>query len=236
MDIIDEVIKWFLSFFNLQKYDILELALFGLGFVSWVIAYYFILKDNKKYGICEMPMMMAAANIAWEFSWSFLFKSDLGVFFTWGCRAWFFMDIFINRAAYMNGLKLVTNKFLTATYGMWYVVSLIGWFCIVIFMCIDHDDNELGVVSALLINVVMSSLYVYQLLNYPQLRGKGFSVAAGWFKMIGTGSISAASFILWFDNEFLLTMCILTFFLDCVYLYLYYQHNPEDFEQVIVKG
>ena len=231
MDIIDEIIKWFLSFFNTENYDFLELFMFGVGFMSWVIAYYFIIKNTKKFKINEMPIIVAAGNIAWEFSWSFLFVSDLGTFFTWGCRIWLFMDLFINHGSYFYGRKLVTNKFIYSTFGKWYIASLLGWFGIVYYMSWDGVDNELGVVSALLINVIMSSLYIYQLLNYPEYRGKGFSKAVAWFKMIGTGSISVASFIIWADNEFLLTMCVITFLLDLVYIYLFYRYKPEDIEK-----
>lgn len=235
MDILEKLIEWLLSFFNTAKYHPFELFLFGTGFFSWVIAYYFIIKNTRKYKINEMPIIVAAGNIAWEFSWSFLFESDMGLFFTWGARLWFAMDLFINYGSYTNGRKLVSNKFLHSTFGKWYLASLLGWFCLVYFMSKDGVDNELGVVSALIINVVMSSLYIYQLLNFPQYRGKGFSKAAAWFKMIGTGSISVASFFIWFENEFLLTMCVITLILDLVYIYLFYRHNPETFENVTLS-
>jgi hypothetical protein len=215
-------------YFNLQMYHLPELLMFVTGFILWAIGYYIILKNVRKYKFCQMPMIVAAGNIAWEFTWSFLFVGNLGPFFTWGCRLWFTMDLFINYSSIKYGLKDVSNPWLRKHYAFWYVFSLAGWFCIVYFMGLDHDDNELGVVSALLINVVMSALFIYQLLNYPQLRGKGMSGAVGICKMFGTGFISAGSFFIWYQNQFLITLGILSFIMDGIYVYLFYNYkNPE---------
>lgn len=236
MNIIDRFIRWWLHFFNLKTYDILELTLFSFGFIFWAVSYVKIIRDCRHYGICEMPMIVATGNIAWEFCWSFLFRGDLGLFFNWGCRLWFFGDLFINYYAFTHGRKLVTNRFLANNWRFWYFFCLLSWLGIVYFMTEDHDDNQLGVVSALLINVAMSGLYIYQLLNYPQFRGRGFSTTAAWFKMLGTGSISAASFILawkgtWPHSQFLITMCVATLVLDLVYIHLYTRKDLCDFEE-----
>jgi len=219
---------WLHPFFSTKTYDLPELMLFFLGFMLWVLAYYHILKDVRKFKYCEMPMIVAAGNIAWEFSWSFLFVSDLGPFFTWGCRLWFTMDIFINYSALKYGLKEVSNPFLRKHYLFWYIFSLLGWFCVVYFMRLDGMDDGLGVVSALLINVVMSSLYIYQILNYPGLRNKGFSYKAAWYKMFGTGSITFASCFIWPEDGFLISCGVMSFILDAIYIYLFkYYKNPE---------
>lgn len=226
------ITSWFWSFFNLVDYQKWQIYFLGIGFVSWVIAYIYIIKDSKKFNFCEMPMLVATGNIAWEFSWTFLFKNDLSIFFTIGTGIWFARDIFINIYAWKFWKADVTNPWIGKTYHWWYLVSLFSWFGIVYFMNVCCFDNHLGVVSALLINVVMSSLYIYQLLNFPEYRGQGMSYVAAWFKMIGTGTISFVSFFIWPENKFLLTMCVVTLFLDLIYIYLFKQYEPtEEFLQ-----
>ncbi len=93
------------------------------------------------------------------------------------------------------------------------------------------DDNQLGVVSALLINVAMSILYIMQLIEYPERRGKGMSLNAAIFKMVGTGSITIASMLHWTDG-FLNTLGILSFILDVVYVYLFVTYQPPQKSEV----
>lgn len=224
---IQKLIEWFLSLFNLGVYSPFELTLFGIGFISWVLAYTFIIRNTLRYQISEMPLIVAAGNLAWEFCWSFLFQNDLGIIFTWGCRVWFLMDIFINYKTVILGRKLVTNSFIVSNYLFWYIFCLLSWFGIVYFISIDGLDDKLGVVSAMLINVVMSALYIYQLLNYSQYRNRGFCIAVAWLKMVGTATISLGSAIVWPENGFLLTMCVITFILDLIYIYLFYRYKGE---------
>jgi hypothetical protein len=217
-------------FFNLKKYHPAELTMFFAGFTLWVFAYYYIIKDIRKYKFCEMPMLVATGNIAWEFTWSFLFFGDLGPFFTWGARVWFTMDLFINYNSLKYGLKDVSNPDLRKHYRFWYVFSLIAWFCVVYFMgWVDRDTHRFGIQSALLINVVMSALYIYQLLNYPGFRGKGLNYKVAWYKMFGTGFITLGSTLVWWDknNQLFMTFGILSFLLDAIYIYLFrYYKNP----------
>ena len=56
-------------FINLETYDLPEITLFAFGFILWALAYYHILKDVRKFKFCEMPMIVATGNIAWEFNW-----------------------------------------------------------------------------------------------------------------------------------------------------------------------
>jgi hypothetical protein len=218
--------SWFWSFFNLVDYQKWQIIILAFCFVFWVLTYYFIIKDAKKFQFCEMPMLVATGNIAWEFSWTFLFDNNLSIIFTIGCFIWFSRDLFINAYAWKFWKKDVTNPWIAKTYHWWYIFSLAVWFAIVYFMHVESLDNDLGVVSALIINVVMSSLYIYQLLSFPEFRNKGMSSIAAWFKMLGTGTISFVSFFIWPENEFLLTLCIVTFILDMVYIGLYYFYEP----------
>jgi hypothetical protein len=223
---IEKVIDW-LVHVAAMGYTLNLLLLLACGFIGWIIAYYHILMGAKRFKIIEMPMIVAAANLSWEFTWSFLYIGDLGHPFQWGCRVWFVLDLFINYYVFVYGRKLSDKPVIGNNWFRIWAFSLIVWLAVVYFMAKDNVDNPLGVVSALLINVVMSGLYIYQLLNYPEYRGKGFSIKAAWAKMFGTGFISIASLFLWPENEWLLTMCLTTVILDIAYISLFYKYKPQ---------
>jgi hypothetical protein len=223
---INDIIEILIGHKNYKEYSGFEIILLGLGFVFWMLAYYHIIRNGFRYKMNEMPMILAAGNLAWEFSWSFIFQGDLGPIFTWGCRIWFFMDLFINYQVLTYNRKREMNPVVQKNYILIYLFYLATWFYVVYYMAREGDDNQLGVVSALLINVVMSSLYVYQLLIEPQFRGKGMSYKVAWYKMIGTGVITLASCFLWPLDGFLLSMGVASLILDCIYIYLYRNYQP----------
>lgn len=224
--IIDDILQWWYTYVVPAGYTTVEMLLFFTGFASWVIAYYFILKQIRQYKFVEMPLLIGPANYAWEFVWSFLYKGDLGEPFQWGCRAWFFMDTFINFYIIKYGKSQIETAVAKRNFYLLYAFSLISWFFIVWTMGETGDDNQLGVVSALLINVAMSILYIMQLVAHPDRRGKGISMRVAIFKMIGTGVISVASSWHWNDG-FLNTLGVLSFILDVAYLYMFVNYKPE---------
>lgn len=222
----ERLIETLLGHTNFNEYNGFDLLLLGSGFIFWAFAYFHIIRNGFKYKFNEMPMIVAAGNIAWEFSWSFIFHGDLGRLFLWGCMIWFFMDLFINYQVLSYNRQRESNVWVKKNYYLIYVFYLITWFFMVFYMAEDGDDNQLGVVSALVINVVMSSLYIYQILKLPQLRNKGMDAKVAWWKMIGTGTITIASFFLWPKNGFLLSMGVASLLLDILYIYLFKNYQP----------
>ena len=224
---IHNIIEWIYNSINWQVYTPLEIVLLGLGFISWFAAYYYIIQDARTFKYCEMPMLVATGNIAWEFSYTFLLPNNLSVLFTIGAGLWFARDIFINAYVWRYWKNDVTNPWIGRTYHWWYIFSLISWFGIVYLMRTCGFDNDLGVVSALIINVAMSALYIYQLVSFPEFRGKGMSYKAAWLKMFGTGIISVASVFIWPTNHYLQVLCLVTWLLDMFYIYLFKNYQPD---------
>jgi len=225
--LIEYIITWWRSYVIPAHYTTIEMLLFLTGFWLWAWAYYIIIKNIFKYKIVEMPVGVGPGNFAWEIIWSFFFVGDLGKPFQWGCRLWFFMDIFINYFTLKYGQKQVQSPFFKKYFYFLYFFFFASWIAVVYTMGAAGDDNQLGVVSALLINVVMSGLYIQQLVDNPEYRGKGFSYAVGWLKMFGTGAITVASIRYWPDNTFLITLGTLSFILDAMYIYLFKNYQPE---------
>ncbi len=77
-------------------------------------------------------------------------------------------------------------------------------------------DNNLGVTSAMVLNVVMSFAYILQFINKNDSQKPSYYTA--WYKFLGTGMISIICFLKWSDNYFLLACCIIVTLLDISYL------------------
>ena len=84
-----------IDFINLCDYSIWDVGFILSGTLFWIAAYLIIIKNAFKNKYVEMPVVAGAANIAWEFSWSFLIVTNLGKVFAWGIRTWFLIDILI---------------------------------------------------------------------------------------------------------------------------------------------
>lgn len=211
---------------NMANYPPVQVFFLGLGFIFWAAAYKEVLVGTHKFKIVEIPIIVCAMDISWEFCWGFLLENDYGPMFKYGCMAWFFLDLHINYHAIKYGRKLVTNPWIKKNYIPIYLFILLGSGFITYFMRVLAEDDGLGLVSAFLINIVISGSYIYQLLSYPEYREKGFRYRVAWTKFLGTGAISVACFLHLPENHFLHTMCFLVFFMDIVYIYLFKNYNP----------
>jgi hypothetical protein len=214
-------------YINFEKFPPHQLVFFGLGFVFWALTYKEILQGVRKYKIVEIPMVVAALDITWEFNWAFVLKNSLGLLFSFGCAVWFFLDCFINYNTLRYGRKLVTNPWIAKYYFWIWLFFIVGSFGMVYYMSSLHEDNGIGVISAYQINLLISALYLYQLLNYPELRGRGFSYKVAWNKFLGTGFISVGSLMHYQHNGYILTMAAMVTVMDIAYLILFKNYKPE---------
>jgi hypothetical protein len=208
------------------NYPPIQLSFLAFGFIFWAMAYWEVLVGTHKYKIVEIPIIVCAMDLTWEFCYGFILPNDFGVLFKYGCIAWFFLDLHINYHAVKYGKKLVTNDWIKANYIPIYLFILVGSGLITYYMKVLAVDDGLGLVSAYFINLVISSTYLYQLLNYPELREKGFRYRVAWAKFLGTGSITVTCFLHLPDNHFLHTMCIMVFVMDVLYIYLFKTYKP----------
>ena len=94
---------------NLKDYTPFELFLFVGGCLLWVVVYVIYIINGKKYKFIEMPVFAASGNIGWEFTWSWLHRTDMGLLLVWTYRAWFFLDVFIFSDVLRHGRKQVTT-------------------------------------------------------------------------------------------------------------------------------
>lgn len=223
-------IDYFLSHWlriNVAKYPPFVVLMFALGFIFWIIVYREVLKNSRRYQLIEIPFIVAALDIGWEFGWAFLLQNDFGPLFRLGTLMWFILDVFVNYYLLKYNRKLVTNPWINRNFVQIYLFVLITGFLITYFMRVENEDDKIGLVAAYFINLMISGLYVYQLLTYPQYRNQGFSYRVAWFKFLGTGTISVGSFITFPHNHYLQAMCVAVFMMDILYIYLFKNYHSE---------
>lgn len=223
----DKLIEFLLGHPNTMGITLWELAMLATGFIIWSIAYLHIVLDGRRNPVNEMPMMAAVCNIAWEFLWAFVFTdTPIGLLFNVGCASWFFLDLFINYQVLTKNRAAETNTWIRKHYITIYAFSFVSWFAILYFMAKGGADNALGVQSALLLNILMSALYIYQMVEHPKFKGRIYTERIAILKFLGTGIIVIASHFLWPNNYYILAMGIITMILDLVYIAMFrtYKH------------
>jgi hypothetical protein len=212
---------------NTLGLTVTELVIMGFGFFFWTLAYIDVIRDGRKNKVNEMPMLAAVGNIAWEIMWAFLFlKTPIGFLFNFGCFCWFLGDIFINYQVLTKNRQYETNEWIKKYYYWIYGFAFVSFFAILYFMAEDGADNSLGVQSGLLLNLFMSGLYIYQMVNNPQFIGRSYTERVAVYKMLGTGLITISSIMIWPNNYYILSMGIATITLDLIYVFMFRKFKP----------
>jgi hypothetical protein len=205
--------------FNTDEYSVLQLVVFGLGCFGWVVAYAGTLQMLAKQRFLEIPAAAVCANVAWEFVWGFLYPNDLGHFFTWGYRAWFFLDVFITYNLFRVGVKQIDTPAIRKHFVPICAATILAWAVGIFFFVRQGYDTGVGAVSGYILNVMMSWLYITLLLRHPV---GWFSDLVAWSKMLAT------------LNAVVITLGVVTFVLDVAYTVLLRQRRKE--QKLAVAG
>ena len=207
--------KWI----NICEYSVSEVTIIMIGTLLWVVAYYFIIRNAFRNKYIEMPVIVATANLAWEFAWSWCFETNMGELFLWGFRLWFFMDLFIFWNVLKHGHKQVTTPQLAKYFKPITVGMLLGWFALFYFFIKQGLDTPIGATSAYLITVCMASLYVTTFLSSGENK-KYYSLVAAWCKGVGNSFMTTFVFMAYPENYWLQVMTVI-----CL---LYTSPSPRD--------
>jgi hypothetical protein len=202
---------------NIENYTVLQLVLFGTGALLWIVNYIFIIRNIIKHKFVEMPASVLCANVAWEFLWSWIFVPDMGFAIGLGYKMWFVLDVYIVWNFYRFGYKQVSAS-VVPYYKLLFTFALAAWVLCLYFFIDQKMDNPIGANSAYIINILISSLYIFL---YLRIEDKTlFSITTAWTKWVGTGFISAMCMLRWPENHWLLAMCAACFLMDMFYMYL----------------
>lgn len=210
---------------NFDNLNIYQMTLFIIGCVFWLLTYLIYIKNIRSKQFVEIPLIVVCLNIAWEFIWSFVFGKSVGDYIgnalQFGYSLWFFFDCFIFWGILKYGYKQFQNPFFRENAKM--IAILTTLFGLVFFYTfnISGYDTEIGTISAYLDNIMISALYILLFIN--QSDKSLFSKHVAWYKMLGTGLISAALVWHWIDNYFLMFITSVVLILDIYYIYIVYR-------------
>jgi hypothetical protein len=208
----------FLNFIdrNCIPYTWPELILFAGGCLMWVVAYGLIIYNARKLKLLDMAIAAGCSNFAWEFVWSFPFKTDMGWFLVWTYRAWFFLDIYIFWLLLKYGSSQVSAP-LMKKYFKPLCVGLLALFTLLYYWFVkEGHDTLIGANSAYIAQMFVSILSLTLLLNNPDLKGFSFNVA--WLRTFGTGANTVFMFLHYRQNHFLHSMAATSFVIDMVFI------------------
>jgi hypothetical protein len=211
--------------FNLVEYTPFELFLFAGGCSLWVAVYGIFIKNIFKKKYIEMPVFAGCADIGWEFTWSFLAATNMGLLLEKTYQVWFITDVFIFGGLLAYGWKQFDNPRLRSFYVPACIFTTVAWVAGVYSMHVSGLDTPIGATSAYLDQLCISFLYIPLLLRQKSL--ENFSFAAAWLRTIGTGMNTVFMNIHFTDNYFLRFIAILATALDCTYVYLFWKMRRE---------
>ena len=215
---------------NLKEFTPYELIVTSIGWLFWITLYIFIIKGIRKDKYVEMPWITALGNISWEFVWGFLFYEsiNLGEFFIWSYRAWFFLDIFILWGVFKYGRKQIDIPELKTYFVPICIVTIGVWVALYSSFIASGFDHKWGSQSAYISNVLISTLFITLFLR--QWRYKKFSKVMAWCKCLGSLAYTIVYFSFDYPNIFVHVIGGLVFMLDILYLYLLYTKQNESWQ------
>ena len=193
-----------------------------LADLLWMLAYIFTIRAGFRDHACGFPLLAVCLNVSWEFLYSLVFRpqSKLRMTLT---LIWLALDLIILtqllRWGAVDQLPLIRAHFIPVVVGTLFL-AIIGH---VTFHYTYHDRDGHG--AAFAINLIMSVLFVFLLLQRPDLRG--LSYATAWLKMIGTLILSALNTMVMYKEPrrygFYLFLFVAIFGFDVLYIYLFSQ-------------
>ena len=205
------------SLVNCADYTPFELLLFCFGCWLWVVVYFLLIRDFRRYQFVGMPAFAAAGNIGWEFVWTFVFATDMGLIAKYAYFAWFAIDVYIFWNVVRWGDKQGWAPAIRRVFKPMIVVSAIAFGLLYyLFKASGHQDYAIGATTAYMDNFVMSVLYLFLLARLTDVRG--LSPAIGWLKMIATGTNTVFMFLHFPDDGFIHALGVGLFVCDAIYV------------------
>lgn len=197
-------------------YTYVELFLFAGGCLLWVVAYGILIRNAIRFKYMEMAAIAVCSNFAWEFVWSFPFKTDMGWLLVWTYRAWFFLDIGIVWLLLKHGPKQITQPAWRRHFTPATVFLILAFGVLYYFFVKQGMDEPIGANSAYICQVILSGSCLLLLLGSPT--AAGFSTAVAWLKCVGTGMNTVMMFLHFPTNRFLHALGVIAFVIDVTYI------------------
>lgn len=202
---------------NTKDYTTATLIWNGTGCLFWLITYTALIISIFKKKFVEMPFVIGAGNIAWEFVWSFIAHPTTGRFYAMSYQGCFFLDVFIFWMMFKYGAKQIEVPLVKKYFKLVLIGLLIIWLPLNYFYVVQGYDTPVGANSGYILSLFISLLYPLLLLrNTPT----NFSPVVAWAKFIGTGCVTVSMFLMYPTNYFVQTLGAACFVLDCSFAIL----------------
>ncbi len=209
-----------------------ELCLQVLCGVFWSIAYILIIHKSFKDKTYGIPLFALSLNLAWEFTFSFIYPPGDLLFAKIIFLTWLLLDLMILYTFFKYGYK--SGKYISIiSKKSLYIFTVFILVCSILFMILSVNDfsilfkNDITQTSGFIANIqnlIMSILFVNMLLNRGNTSGQSIYIAI--FKWMGTLTVA----ILKFTNMLpsitteLFIIALIQFF-DILYIYLIYKFS-----------
>ena len=144
-----------IEWINFRDYAPTQLIWNGIGCFFWCITYIVLIKNSIKTKFVEMPFVIAAGNIAWEFVWSFYFHPTTGFLYSLSYQACFLLDIFIFAMVVKYGAKqidipIMKKYFKPILFGLLFI-----WIPLNYFYVKQGFDTPIGANSGYILNLII---------------------------------------------------------------------------------
>jgi len=205
---------------NTAEYSTPALLFFAAGGLAWALAYMGVLREIVRRKFVEIPATAVAGNIAWEFTWGIVHRTDLGALFVWGYRTWFLLDVFIVWGLLRYGVRHLATPRLRDYFRLAVVLAILAFTATLYLLVRQGYDTSTGLVSGYMVTLMMSALYIPQF--FRERDRAPYSPFVAWCKLLGNGLVIGFCVLVYPENRFLLTLCAVTLVLDVYYVYLFH--------------
>jgi len=206
--------EWLKSLINFTDYNQTQQFFFFADAIFWIVTYILIERNVRRYKYVGIPYITVIDNAAWEFVWSFFLVTQLGEFFVWGIRIWFFIDLFIVYRCFQYGRKQVTNPVIKKHFTAIFIFGVVAW-SFLFYAFAKTFNDPIGAGTGYSINFFMSIMYIYFFLCQPEQ--KAYSLDVAIFKMFGTGFVGVGVYFGNTPNRYVITIAIITLIIDLIY-------------------
>lgn len=199
---------------NTKDFSTSELIWNGIGCFFWLIVYATLLRNSIKNKFVEMPFVIAAGNLAWEFVWSYYYHPTTGYFYELGYQIAFILDIFIFFLVFKYGAKQIDIPFMKKYFKFILTGLLLFWIPINYLFVYQGFDSPIGSNSGYILNLIISMVYPFLLFRSDP---KYFSPVVAWGRTFGTGCITVSMFLIYPENYFVQLLGVTCFIIDVAF-------------------
>lgn len=199
-----------------HNYTIVQIVLFFIGSVLWLVTYADTLIDIRNKKTLNIPLAAIVLNFGWEIAACWFFVPNMGKLLVGAYWAWMCFDVFIFANTFRYGHKQVINSFLKNELNFFLAIGIVISFITQMTYMVQFD-LPMAPITGYIINLVMSVSFLY-LIAIPGYEGNSY--VTGWCKFLGTGIISIMFYTKYPENNFLTSMYIAVAFFDVIYLVL----------------